>query len=182
MESFTIVTGIASLIGFGIQMFDVFPKLGKHRKEFALISLGIFLGSLIRAFEPSRISLGLAITWSTVVVGLFISAFFLLLLAAAMSDQRDRQAWYSELMRYLVIIFALLVGPRLLFSNQDTTKSLDSVSIRELRMLSESAEARKDYAKAAYYLGIIDERLPANDPRDKVIKNKIKDVQLRELR
>jgi len=81
-----------------------------------------------------------------------------------------------------VIIFALLVGPRLLFSNQDTIKSLDSVSISELRMLSESAEARKDYAKAAYYLGIIDERLPANDPRDKVIKNKIKDIQLRELR
>ena len=181
MESFTIVTGIASLIGFGIQVFDIFPQLGKHRKEFALISLGIFLGSLIRALEPTRISLGLDVTWSTIVTGLFICSFFLLLFAAAMSDQPERQARYSALMKYVVIIFALFLGPRLLSSNQDTTKSIDSVSIRELRLLSESAEVRKDYAKASYYLGIIDERLPANDPRDKLVKNKIKDIQLKEV-
>jgi hypothetical protein len=44
------------------------------------------------------------------------------------------------------------------------------------------AELRKDYGKAAYFLGFIDERLPAKDPRSSAINQQIKELQLKEVR
>ena len=132
METFTIVTGIASLIGFGIQMFDIFPQLGKHRKELALVFLGIFIGSLIRAIEPASIRLKLEISWTVVLIGLFVATFFAIIWMAAISDRQDRQVKYSELLRYLVLIFAMLVLPRLLFTSSDTIRSIESLSINQL--------------------------------------------------
>jgi hypothetical protein len=182
LETFTIVTGIASLIGFGIQMFDIFPQLGRHRKELALVFLGIFIGSLIRAIEPASIRLKLDISWTVVLVGFFVVTFFAIIWMAAISDRQDRQAKYSDLLRYLVLIFAMIVGPRLLFSSNDATRSIESLTINQLRVLAKDADSRKDYGKAAYFLGIIDERLPVKDPRSISIKQQIKELQLKEVR
>ena len=182
METFTIVTGIASLIGFGIQMFDIFPQLGRRRNELALVFLGIFIGSLIRAIEPASIRPKLEISWTVVLVGLFVVTFFVIIWMAAVSDRQDRHVKYSELLRYLVLIFAMLVGPRLLFTSNDTSRSIESLSINQLRVLAKDAELRKDYGKAAYFLGFIDERLPAKDPRSSAVNQQIKELQLKEVR
>lgn len=170
------------MIGFGMQMFDIFPQLGKHRKELALVFLGIFIGSLARAIEPASIRLKLEMSWTVVLVGLFVVTFFAIIWGAAISDREDRQAKYSGLLRYLVLIFAMLVGPRLLFATNDTGRSIDSLSINELRVLAKDADSRKDYGKAAYFLGIIDERLPPKDPRSSAVKQQIKELQLKEVR
>lgn len=57
-------------------MFDIFPQLGRHRNELALVFLGIFIGSLIRAIEPASIRLKLDISWTVVLVGFFVVTFF----------------------------------------------------------------------------------------------------------
>jgi hypothetical protein len=101
---------------------------------------------------------------------------------AAISDRQDRQAKYSDLLRYLVLIFAMIVGPRLLFSSNDATRSIESLTINQLRVLAKDADSRKDYGKAAYFLGIIDERLPVKDPRSISIMQQIKELQLKEVR
>jgi hypothetical protein len=49
-------------------------------------------------------------------------------------------------------------------------------------VLAKDADSRKDYGKAAYFLGIIDERLPVKDPRSISIKQQIKELQLKEVR
>lgn len=76
----------------------------------------------------------------------------------------------------------MLVGPCLLFSSNDTTRSIESLTVNQIRLLAKDADSRTDYGKAAYFLGIIDERLPANDPRSTSIRQQIKELHLKEVR
>ncbi|CAG9295951.1 hypothetical protein EV690_2880 [Celerinatantimonas diazotrophica] len=43
---FTYITGVASLLGFIVQVFDLFPKYGVARRSVFLVVSGVFLGSL----------------------------------------------------------------------------------------------------------------------------------------
>ncbi len=163
-------------------MFDIFPQLGRRRTEIALVFLGVFIGSLIRAIEPASISLKLEISWAIVLTGLFVMTFFAIIWMAVITDRQARQVKYGELLRYLVLVFALIVLPRMLNTSSDTSRSIESLSINQLKVPAKDADLRKDYNRAIFFLGIIDERLLSKDPRSGAIKQQIKELQMREVR
>ena len=55
--TFTYITGIATLLGFAIQIFDVFPSHSAVRSNILILVVGVFLGSVIGALDASEIKL-----------------------------------------------------------------------------------------------------------------------------
>jgi hypothetical protein len=58
MTTFTIITGIVTLLGFLIQLRDIFPAHREARKTFVILLAGIFLGILVSAINGARLEIG----------------------------------------------------------------------------------------------------------------------------
>ena len=86
MDTFTWVTGIASLISFGIQIFDLFPRYKEARHGVLFFSAGLFLGSLLNAVEPSSIKIQVHLTGFVLLISALTAILGGLLLVAAFTS------------------------------------------------------------------------------------------------
>ena len=56
MDKFTIITGIAGLLGVLLQFKDAFPEHRETRKAIVLLLLGVFVGSMVATLLNSQFS------------------------------------------------------------------------------------------------------------------------------
>ena len=68
MDYFTYITGIATIIGFVMQIFNVLPSFRPYRQGASLLSLGLFIGSLFNALDGSNIQFNITITVDNVLI------------------------------------------------------------------------------------------------------------------
>jgi len=184
MDTFTLVTGLASLFGFAIQVFDLFPKLGRARQTVFVLLVGIFLGSLIRAIDASSIRLNIQVTGFTVVIALFVVVIIGFLMAAAFSnDLRKRGEFYGVAgLGFLVFIFVLMVGGIASGVVESPAIEKERITIAELNALAERALQNKDFDRALMHLRTIQSRVQGDSERSKIIKDKIREIEAQEIK
>lgn len=184
MDTFTLVTGLASLFGFAIQAFDLFPKFGRARQTVFVLLVGIFIGSLLRAIDPSSVRLNLHITGFTIVIALFAVVIIGFLMTAAFTqDFKKRNEFYGVAgIGFLAFIFVLMFGG--IFSGAVESPAVEKrrVTITELNALADRALQNKDFERARMHLRTIEERVRGDDERSKVVKEKIRQIELQELK
>ena len=183
MDTFTLVTGLASLFGFVIQAFDIFPKLGRARQTVVLLLVGIFVGSLLRAIDPASIRLNLQITRFTVVITLFAVGVTCFLIAAAFtSDAAKRGEFYviAGIGFFVFILFYIFGSIEPAGLNPIDEKQ--RITIIELQTLADRALQNKDFERALIHLRTIEGRVHGDEVRMKLIQKRIRQIELQELK
>lgn len=183
MDTFTLLTGLASLFGFAIQAFDLFPKLGRSRQAVFLLLVGVFVGSLLRAIEPSSITLDLKISGFTTVIALFATVITSFLIAAAFTDDTTKRGEFYGVagIGFFVFIIILGVGGMASGIGQNPALEKQRITTVELNALADHALQNKDYERALMHLRTIKERMQGDNDRTKIIKEKIRAIELLEL-
>lgn len=184
MDTFTLITGLASLFGFTIQAFDLFPKFGHTRQTIFLLLTGIFVGSLLRAIDPSSIKLSLQITGFTVVIALFAIVIMGFLIAAAFStDAGKRGEFYGVAgIGFFVFVFILIAGGIASTAGVSPVVEKQRVTITELNTLVERALQNKDFERALMHLRTIEDRVQGDAIRMKLTQERIRQIELQELK
>lgn len=180
MDTFTIVTGIASLIGLAIQLFGFFPKFARFRIPSLLLFFGVFIGGFLHAFDASRIKITFQFTTFTIILTVVATIIILFLIAAAFSGDANRKKEFYWVVRNSIAIFffCLLAIPPILSSQEGKN---DQLSVNELNTLSEHALQNKDFERAIMYLQTIESR-NIDGAQMKLTQVKIQQIKSQELK
>lgn len=180
---FTWVTGIASIISLGIQLFDLFPKFRAARGYVLVAAAGLFFGSLINAFETAHISFALEISPTTTIVALFITVILAFLISGAFANDARRRGEFYGIAGIGFMVFMMFVLPFAAVSgNADRIgESHYRPTISELSLLAEQAATRGDIERALQHLEALEARLEARDPRREDLKKRIEDLKRQQL-
>ena len=190
MDTLNLLAGLASITGFIIQIYDIFPKYAKYRGFAIYFSLGILVGSILRAIEPSSIKLNLQITWFGISGGVMGMLFVLFLLLTTFSEQEAKKRERLAISYWLGGLFFtfFLASQSLSFKDSHDLEKAD-LSIPELNLLVSQSITNKDYERAIMHLHTIEKRLqskqelPGNsDEHLDSIRAKIKQVEDLEYR
>jgi hypothetical protein len=184
MDKFTLITGLASLFGFAIQAFDLFPKFGRARQTIFLLLVGVFIGSLLRAIDPSSLKLNLQVTGFTIVIALFATVIIGFLMAAAFSiDVNRRNEFYGVAgIGFIVFMFLLFFGTLITGKVVSPAMEKERVTINELNILAERCLQNKDFERALMHLHTIESRVSGDEVRLKLVQEKIRQIELQELK
>jgi uncharacterized membrane protein len=115
VDNFTLIAGIASLIGLGIQVFDLFPKYARYRRDIVLLLVGLFFGSVVSSLSRSQIVLRVEelpqVTPMQWLIGAVAAVTAILLLSARVQrDSEHRQETYVVGFLGAGFLAALLIG------------------------------------------------------------------------
>jgi hypothetical protein len=110
MEAFTIISGVAGILGLVLQIRDAFSEHKEIRQFATFLVFGIFLGSLIASLLNSRIILPGALSpFAILIAASFIILALLILIAAFTADATKRHELYEVTgigaMAFLMILF-----------------------------------------------------------------------------
>jgi hypothetical protein len=180
MDYFTLITGLISVLSFGLQVFGLLPQLGRAREIIFLVFLGIFLGSLLRTVE-GVVKVDLEIDFYTVIVALFVFVILGFLIGAALThDAVKRGEFYGVAsVAFLVFIFVLVAGGISSIGDSAGVERRD-LTISELQLLSDHAVKKGDLDRAIMHLRTIEIRL-LHDERAKIIRQRIDELKQKEL-
>ncbi len=183
MDSFTLITGLASLFGFLIQIFDLFPRLGQAREKLFLVLVGIFIGSLFKAIDPTAIRISFQITGFTLLVAVFVLVITGFLITAAFTaDNKKREEFYNVAFSgFMACIFVLFFGG-MLTGAIDSHSEKQLLSISELNTLVERSVQSKDYDRALIHLKTIKDKMPPYDNRTTLVDDRIREIEIMELK
>jgi len=184
MDKFTILTGLASLFGFMIQVFDLFPKFGRARQIVFLLLVGVFVGSLLRAIDPSSVRFNFQFTGLSILIAILaIVIIGFLIVAAFSSDINKRNEFYTiagiGFGAFMVVLFFGMLFTGMIWS-PDLEKQ--KVSISELNTLAERALQNRDFERAIMHYRTIESRVSSDDARLKLVREKIRQMELQELK
>ena len=174
MDNLTLIGAIASIISLAIQVFNFFPRLGHLRGYFFAASVGFFVGSLIRAFEPATLSFNVEITFGVVILSTVFLLVIGFVLAGALSPHNRDDFWRVSLLLFLAFSFGCLF----VFSQQIKSEEL---TISELNHLSELAVERGDINRALIHLEVIQSRVQADEKRRDIILDRIDNLRRKEI-
>ncbi len=180
LDPFTLITGLASLFGFAIQIFDLFPRLGRARQVVFLILIGVFIGSTIRAIEPASIRFNVQVTGFTAFIGLFILVVVGFLIAGASTTDPKRRGELFGIagVGFLGLMFTAFLGSLMFGAIDSPAIANQKLTIHELSVLSDEALRQKDYERAVMHLKSVETRLHSDEARKKLIGEKIRAIEL----
>lgn len=179
LNYFTYITGIASLLGFILQVFDVFPKHAQFRKSLFLVVLGIFIGSILNAIDASKIEFTFKVSGYVLLLSVFIVVIVGFLIAGAMTDDTERRgemfgvAGAGFAAFFLVLFFGFLftlLPERSHYSEND----ISILTTNELISLSDYSKSKGDIEREIFHLETIKNRFDKNDERYIKIEERIK--------
>lgn len=181
IDTFTLVTGLATLISFAVQVWDLFPRLGKWRESTFLLLLGVLFGSFLRAFDASRIVMDVKVSFGVVVL-ISLSAFivaFLALAADAKDAQRRGEYYVVSIvggLAWAVALIGVAIG-----NIPGNTYNFPDLSVSELSYLADRAEQTKDYDRAIARLEALKRRVLGEADIQQKIDQRIKEDRARQL-
>lgn len=176
----TYITGIATLLGFALQIKDIFPRHRDARKGILYICFGTFIGSLLGAINSVDIHIpqnyGLV---TNVLIGITVIAAFTIIvmtfIAFNTNDSRQRSDLFSGIGFGVFIFFFLLVA--IAFSNLTPAQSY---SIGEKLAVAKYNFENKNYERAISLYRKSVANLNSNDPR-KIKANEIIEQAKKEM-
>ena len=181
LSNFTIVTGLASLLGFVIQLADLFPRHQDLRTITVTLVCGVFLGSLFSAFDASNISFSFTITPYVLLVGSIVMALLIVLLTAVFSYDRSKRGEMYGVLSFgaLFLFFMLIAGsiPSIDHEGDRIRNEKSGLSISELLKLSDISLDSGNYDRALMHLETVKRRLEETDSRHAKIIARIKEVK-----
>jgi hypothetical protein len=154
MSVFTLVIGLVSLLGFVLQVRDVFPKHREVRKALVFVVTGIFIGAIITTLV--RTSLSETIHLNSITTLLFFCVLGLSAIALVALLKGDK----LSLDRISFVILVAIVALALRSDGGDHLYSMDET----LQLVDRSME-RGDVDRAIILLQNAKKTLPHNDPR-----------------
>lgn len=166
MDTFTLVTGITGILSFVLQVFDLFPKLGKARSVVGLLLVGVCIGSLIRAVEPAGIKINIEVTRSTVVLAVIGAVVIAFLIAAAMTRDARRREELFGVTGSGTLLFILIFGVSGMASV--ASAGVERLTVQELRLLVDNASAAKDVELAVRHLRALQTRFQDETARSQI--------------
>ena len=183
MDTFTWITGIASLIGFGIQLLDLFPQHKDARQSILLFSAGLFLGSLLNAVEPASIKIQIRLTGFVLLISVLTAVWIGLLLIAAFTNDPNKRSMLFGACGFGLIpyIFILLFGSLFSGTVEPPKVEMQRITSSELLFLSEKAIEHKDFERAIAHLETMQSRIPPHDERSDNIEKKIQEIKQLEI-
>ena len=170
MDYFTYITGIATLIGFALQIFDALPSYRTYRQKLFYLLLGLFIGNLVTAFDGAKISFSFEVSGHVLLVAL-ISTVITWCLYVAKNTHRD-EFFVASGFGAMILLIVLAVGniPR---SDDDFAK----LTISELLQLSESSLQENDFDRAIKHQEMALIKVSSKDVRYPVIESNIEKIK-----
>lgn len=175
MDTFTVVTGLASLFGFIMQALDVFPKHERGRQALWMLAIGAFLGGLLSTLDIRTVSLDFKLTGYTMsMTALGALVLFFAVMAAFTENHTRRRGLYivgglAALAFVITTSVAALVGT---VTDSELVRQ-DVVNEQELQWLIERADQRNDLVRQAHHLSLLINRLDEDDERRPVFQAKL---------
>lgn len=165
MDAFTLVTGLASLLGFAMQIFDVFPTHAKGRQAIWMMLLGAFVGGLLATTNWRGMEL--ALVWNGFALSMAALAalvVFFALAAAFTEDTRRRRGFYIVGgIAALAFTIASSVGALVGTVTDSKLLKQNVVNEQELVWLIDRAEERRDRERALHHIETLLDRLDADN-------------------
>ena len=147
----TYITGIATLLGFVLQLKDVFPQHREARKGILYVCFGVFIGSIVGAINSIDIKLshdyGLV---SIVLVGVLIIialALVVMTFIAFNSSEHNQRSDLFNGVGFGVFIFFCILGA-LAFSTSGIKGPDDKYSSAEKMVMAKYNLENKNYERA----------------------------------
>lgn len=174
LDTFTLVTGLASLFAFVIQIFDLFPSFSKGRDFLVVFLPGVFIGSLMRAFDASSVRLNVELNGMVIVVtvALCLVVGFLVWGARTADPRRRSELFAVGGIAAIPTLFILMVWG---MSNAPAA-ALSALSIHELSVLADEASRLKDYDRAVSRLQDLKNRVQG-ETQKKAVDERIHKAQ-----
>ena len=180
---FTYAAGIASLLGLLLQVFNFFPKYSKIRNSISLIVFGVFLGSFIRAFDSSSIKVVFPIDGYSIIIAIFILVIISSLVTAFITKDSDTRGelFVVTFIAFFAFMFVLFMVVLIKSESLPIDQEKNKLSISELLLLVDDSKKKTNYDRAIMHLKSVKSRLGSDDPRKKVIEEKIKVLKLKQV-
>lgn len=165
MDAFTLITGLASLFGFAVQIFDIFPAHAKGRQAIWMLLLGAFLGGLLATTNWQGMELQLVWNGFTLTMtALAALVVFFALAAAFTADTRRRRGFYIVGgIAALAFTIASSVGALVGTVTDSQLLKQGVVNEQELVWLIERAQQRGDVDRERHHIEALLDRLPSDD-------------------
>ncbi len=146
--------------------------------------VGVFIGSLLRAIDPSSVRLNFQITGFTIVIGLMVAVIVGFLVAAAFTGDYTRRNEFFAVsgIGFLAFIFVSFFGGLLSGALENQQAEKQQLTITEFNALAERALQNKDFERALMHLRTIENRVRGDKARLKLIQEKIRQIELQELK
>lgn len=178
----TWLTGLATLVGFAVQLFGFFPSFAKQRNTIVLVLSGVFVGSSLRAFDSAKIMFDVTVSPGMLFVGIVVAVILLSLFAAAVTSSESRRFELYSIAGIALIplaVASLAVGGSSIKSNQDREK--EALSLSELSILSARAAEMGDIDRAVMHLETAKTRISGNEGQRKQVQQRIDELKNRTL-
>ncbi|EMB48627.1 Uncharacterised protein [Vibrio mimicus] len=176
MEYFTYITGVATLIGFGMQLFDFLPSFRAYRQSAFLVFLGMFIGSLFNTIDGSQVQLSFEISALSLLV-CAIGAVIVWCLYVAKKERREEFFGVAGLATFVLFMILMFGG----LSGLKTEEEKDRLTLTEFIVLSDYAEQKGDFEKAIKHREAVLNKLAKDDVRIESIKGQIKQLKQRQI-
>ena len=167
MTAFAIITGVATLIGFFIQMSDFFPTHRELRKMFVVFLTGVFVGSSVAALMTTEVKVGGVESPVDVAVVLLIALTFLFFIVEglrallAQTDEDRESALARTGLGLGAVILSLVIGA-MAFAGPTSN---DRLSVDEVITLVQKHRRAAAYDRAIGLLQTAQRSLQKDDPR-----------------
>ncbi|MCD4694803.1 MAG: hypothetical protein K8S16_01080 [Bacteroidales bacterium] len=176
---FTYIIGIVTILGFVLQVFNVFRGFKTISNKLTFIFLGIFIGSFIGALDIDTIKLNVEITWIHIFLVLLLIIAIITLIMAYSNYENER----SEFLQIIGVItgglFLLIIVVGIAI-NKDNEK--EKISKNELIQLSNFNLSNNNYDRAIMYLKEYITRIDTSDIRHKEISKKIDSLKIIQIK
>ncbi|NBD21762.1 hypothetical protein GTZ97_13920 [Aquabacterium fontiphilum] len=172
MDTFTIVTGLASLFGFALQAFNVFPEHARGRQALWMLVMGGFVGGVLTALDFRSVQLDVKLTGYTISMTVLAALILFFAIMAAFTQNHTRRRGFYIVGGLAALAFTIttsvvsLVGT---VTDSDLVRQ-DVVNEQELEWLLDRARERGDIARQVHHLDLLIKRLDAADERRPVLE------------
>src|SRR3990172_7714181 len=152
MDKFTIITGIAGLLGLLLQFKDAFPEHRETRKAIVLLLLGVFVGSMVATLLNSQFSVTVPLSPFGLLIAGFGGVLAVLSIAAILSSDLNKRSQLlgASGVGLIAFLFVLLFGAMFTSVETDspTTRALRKMTLDEFLEMSAIHAGRGNYDRA----------------------------------
>lgn len=166
MTAFTIITGIATLVGFFLQIRGMLPQYRKYFAPATFFTLGLSVGTLIASIAGATINLPHSLTPKNILGFMLFGGsallVFMCFVASGFTTDKERR---SELSKIGSAVSGFLIFILLFFTTIFFPDSSSSLTYDEQIQCAIYAIDHQNYERGLYLLRGAKSFLKPNDPR-----------------
>jgi multisubunit Na+/H+ antiporter MnhG subunit len=184
MTIFTYATGIISVLGFFLQLKDVFPKHKEARKTILLLVTGAFFGSIIISFQSVRIDIELPespvlFLCYVLLASLGVLLFIVAIVALSTREKERRDVLDGYLGSGTFLFFILLIAIGMMSTGSDP--KVNQLTLDEIIILSNHRLGERNYDRAILLLEMAANKMGVDDPRRTLLREQIDSIKVTQV-